>query len=375
MENDDQSVKENDNDGDQMKIDRISSDDLSDQSIKRKANEMSENVEQTTMNKRAKQDRWIYSTNQDDDLSKPDENKKDDNDDNQSLDEGEIVDDDDDDDDKIGLQKTLKIHSDPKKSPINDDDNDKFEEGECNDQISRNNANDDDGDDEKQDAEIASNYSDWSESEDDLLIKNDPQPKQQQQLETKIDSNDKSLIKNDNDLEAISDDDIDTISDILNNKNGDENVEKLLKQQKDNDGEVLEKKPKEPCIVDALNIVWCPLIVDNNGHDNDNNDTLLTTTTTTTSNNKIENEKKLRNEKFRKQNSTLTMLNRIGFSQKYAGPLLTDRINDYLAQKLGPKIYQPMLHPLPALHSFYLSKQMSNDSNSLMGTKMVIKKE
>ncbi|KAH9416953.1 hypothetical protein DERP_011682 [Dermatophagoides pteronyssinus] len=44
MENDDQSVKENDNDGDQMKIDRISSDDLSDQSIKRKANEMSENT-------------------------------------------------------------------------------------------------------------------------------------------------------------------------------------------------------------------------------------------------------------------------------------------------------------------------------------------
>ena len=191
MEND-QSVKENDNDGDQMKIEKISSDDLSDQSTKRKANEMSENVDQ--MNKRAKQDRWIYSTNQDDDLSKPDENKKDDNDDNQSLDEGEIVDDDDDDDDKIGLQKTLKIHSDPKKSPINDDDNDKFEEGECNDQISRNNV-EDDGDDEKQDAEIASNYSDWSESEDDLLIKNDPQPKQQQQLETKIDSNDKSLIK------------------------------------------------------------------------------------------------------------------------------------------------------------------------------------
>ena len=145
-----------------------------------------------------------------------------------------------------------------------------------------------------------------------------------------------------------------------------------MKQQKDCDGEILEKKPKEPCIVDALNIVWCPLIVDNN----DNNDTLSsTTTTTTTSNNKIENEKKLRNEKFRKQNSTLTMLNRIGFSQKYAGPLLTDRINDYLAQKLGPKIYQPMLHPLPALHSFYLSKQMSNDSNGLMGTKMVIKKE
>lgn len=134
-------------------------------------------------------------------------------------------------------------------------------------------------------------------------------------------------------------------------------MQKLLQQKESI--EILEKKPKEPDIVDALNIVWGPSVVENNETNDkvDSND-----------DSKIENDKKLRNEKFRKQNSTITMLNRIGFSQKYAGPVLTCKINDYLARQLGPKSYRPMLHPTPALHSFFLSKQ--NPYNSLMETKV-----
>lgn len=137
--------------------------------------EMDNNEE--PMSKRAKPDRWIYSTiddNESETQMKPDENKKDD--DNQSLDEGEIV---DDDDDEVCLRTSKNPDS---KLPI---DSDRFEEGECNDHVIKNNNDDDDKQDNTD--EIASNYSDWSESEDDLL-------KADTQQETKTDSIDKEII-------------------------------------------------------------------------------------------------------------------------------------------------------------------------------------
>ena len=116
-------------------------------------------------NKRTKQDRWIYSTNDDGgnndgSETQPKQDKKDD--DNQSLDEGEIVDD----DDEVCLKNQSNSTS---KLPIDDDDDDKFEEGECNDQLIKNSNDNDTGKQKDQADEIASNYSDWSESEDDLL--------------------------------------------------------------------------------------------------------------------------------------------------------------------------------------------------------------
>ncbi|KAH9528631.1 hypothetical protein DERF_002553 [Dermatophagoides farinae] len=311
-------------------------------------------------NKRTKQDRWIYSTiddggNNDGSETQPKQDKKDD--DNQSLDEGEIV---DDDDDEVCLKNQSNSTS---KLPIDDDDDDKFEEGECNDQLIKNSNDNDTGKQKDQADEIASNYSDWSESEDDLLKADNTQQESKIDTIQKVDKTTLS-VKGNNDLEAISDDDIDTIADDIsnNNKTG-ANVEKLLQQKESN--EIVEKDLEEISILDILKIDWKSLIVENEtnivNNETTNDDDLNPADIKSTLNKDEKETKKQRSEKFRQKNSTIAMLNRIGFSQKFAGPDVTAKINDYLARELGAETYRPMLHPVPALHSFYLSKQQHND--------------
>lgn len=78
-----------------------------------------------------------------------------------------------------------------------------------------------------------------------------------------------------------------------------------------------------------------------------------------------EEDKKARRERLKEQNSTIRMLNRIGFSHQFAGPKLTELITEHLKEKLSDK-YQPMLNPVPLLHSYHLNKKNHNDN--ILGT-------
>lgn len=118
-------------------------------------------------------------------------------------------------------------------------------------------------------------------------------------------------------------------------------MEKLI--HKDSYQAPIEKETKEISIIETLNIDWKSLIQN------------------TEKESKKEEDKKARRERLKEQNSTIRMLNRVGFSHQFAGQKLTQLITEHLEEKLADK-YQPMLNPVPLLHSYYRNKQNHNDN-------------
>ncbi|UXI21148.1 IBR domain containing protein [Sarcoptes scabiei] len=300
-----------------------------------------------------------------------------------SLDEGEIIDDDDDNNgrnelvvatEKIKSSSSTLRNSEEEKM-MHQQQNSKFSEqnsftnsSNCNENIDQNETKIDQNDENFEEGEyddrrsnnelfddmmnadeINSNYSDWSETKDDLL-----------EADLVIDqskSNNRSdsiqaqngNIKNEIDLEVISDEECETNEPETNSLDeSNQEFENLLSQKApDDDDDDDEKEPEkiEVNILDSLKIDWKSLLEHSRQEQNE----------TTSDPNDIE-KKKLISETFRKKYSTIAMLNRIGFSYRYAGAELSKLIENQMQEQLQED-YQPMLSKIASMHSFQLSRK------------------
>ena len=247
--------------------------------------------------------------------------------------------------------------------------------------ISKSEQNDDkDSDEKKQEDLVESDYSDWSDDDDELLQKNQDNKLESQNngvktepfLEDKprvfsepdediINGNetnnsfDCSKSKNIEDLETISDGELDDFN--LNDKINSLNEMDLSFNNKI--GISNGKSIAHPKVLDILDIDWKSLIENSN--------------TNSEKDDKSQSNKRAQNhEEYRKRNSTIALLNRIGFSRKLAGIELSSHIEQQLNEQLNDH-YIPMYNPLPSLHCYYREQQRKRESyfaNNLSSNQM-----
>lgn len=133
-------------------------------------------------------------------------------------------------------------------------------------------------------------------------------------------------------MEIISDDDLDN-DELFGDKDND--MEQLLSGDNSNqDGTNLdESKILEMLEIDLKDLIDSSLSVAKEDNDTDS-------------------QNKAHREAYRKRNSALSLLNRMGFSSQYAGEDLSKQIIERLQAELGDD-YRPMLHQTPAIHHYY----------------------
>lgn len=155
-------------------------------------------------------------------------------------------------------------------------------------------------------------------------------------------------LKDEIDLEVISDEECETNEPETNSLDeSNQEFENLFSQKAPDDDDDDEKEPEkiEVNILDSLKIDWKSLLEHSRQEQNE----------TTSDPNDIE-KKKLISETFRKKYSTIAMLNRIGFSYRYAGAELSKLIENQMQEQLQED-YQPMLSKIASMHSFQLSRK------------------
>ena len=169
-------------------------------------------------------------------------------------------------------------------------------------------------------------------------------------------------MKNIEDLETISDDDLDLMSDdFYNDKSGSQtDMDELFTNKSDSsqfpDGNATNisttstDTPGDIKVMDILEIDWKSLITEKPRAEGESAAVDGSSTTTTES-----TAPKDSHAEYRKRNSTIALLNRIGFSHKFAGPALTEYIERQLAEQLKDQ-YRPMFGPIPALHCYHREK-------------------
>lgn len=150
------------------------------------------------------------------------------------------------------------------------------------------------------------------------------------------------------DLEAISEDDLDPLSDDFFDKS--QTMDDLLNKndslsQFPENGNASTSNNTDVCsdlkVLDILEIDWKSLISESRENLEESGSS---------------SEAKDSHAEFRHRNSTIFLLNRIGFSHELAGPQMSSFIDSQLANKLKDQ-YVPMAHKLPALHSYFCAKR------------------
>lgn len=151
------------------------------------------------------------------------------------------------------------------------------------------------------------------------------------------------------DLEAISEDDLDPLSDDFFDKS--QTMDDLLNKSdslnqfpENGNASNLSTSNADLKVLDILEIDWKSLITESK-------ESLEGIGRSGSS-----SEAKDSHAEFRHRNSTINLLNRIGFSHELAGPQMAAFIDSQLKGKLKDQ-YVPMTHKLPALHSYFRAKR------------------
>lgn len=216
-------------------------------------------------------------------------------------------------------------------------------------------------------SQVGSDYSDWSDGEDDelLVLENSDQKMNKgtmiatsmngertvmikEEMEDSI-----TAVRNFEDLEAISEDELDPLSDDFFDKSQTDMDDLLNKSdslsQFPENGNSSTANGSDVCgnlkLLDILEIDWKSLITEKPSADSAGGESSHS-----------DSAAKDSHAEFRHRNSTILLLNRIGFSRDLAGPQLSAFIDSQLAEKLKEQ-YVPMTHRLPALHCYYRGKQ------------------
>lgn len=160
------------------------------------------------------------------------------------------------------------------------------------------------------------------------------------------------------DLEAISDDDLDPMSDDFFDKSESQTYMDDLLNKSDSLSQFVDGNTSASAtstsnevsgdmkVLDILEIDWKSLITEKRQGEAVGNATGESSTPDTRDS----------HAEYRHRNSTISLLNRIGFSHALAGPQLTTYIEAQLAEKLKDQ-YVPMYNSLPALHCYYREKR------------------